>query len=306
MATRWCPGCGSEWWNGATACRDCGASLVDQPPSQDPAGHHGEADDAGHEIAELELPQIDESGRWRLTTLLQVQHVMHRWRGTTLTLPAVAVGLVESELAEMEGLTGRGDPLESDHPRSAVGPPPAETEQLARPPRIARCCAAVLDGVVFVVVGLALGALTWSQEMSPTTGEVVRTVRPSMWTAVAFAAIVLGGATVTVRQLGGTPGMALAGVQVERMDGDRVGLGRSLLRAVVAVGWVVTPTFVVAADPSSHVYGLAQVVTGLWFFLLVGTIAGDPENRGLHDRHVGTVVRAVPRRLRSAPPGFRI
>jgi uncharacterized RDD family membrane protein YckC len=206
---------------------------------------------------------------------------------------------VHDGLVEIDHLTPDDDAADDGSDISAVPlPSPSTTEPAPRPPRLARCGAAVLDGAVFLVVGLALGAFTSYEEMSPTTGEVIRTVRPSIWVALGFAFVVLGGATATVRLLGGTPGMALAGVRVTRTHGGRLGFGRSLLRAVLALGWLVAPTFLFAVGSLPQVYGFGQAIAGLWFFLVVGTIVGDPHGRGNHDRLVGSVVCAVPRRRR--------
>jgi uncharacterized RDD family membrane protein YckC len=308
VATRWCPNCGSEWWNDAAACHDCGTLLVDEEPSE-PERRDVVAGEAGHDIAELDLPQIDESGRWRLTAVLQVQHVMHRWNGTTLTLPAAAVSVVEDELAEMEGLGSGDDPTDrapggsSEEVSSAT-----ETNPVPRPPRLARCAAAVLDGVVFVAIGFALNAFRVYQEMSATTGQVVRTARPSAGAAVTFAVLVVGSATATVHLVGRTPGMALAGVRVTTTDGRRLSIARSLCRSVLALGWLVSPPLLVAVGipVSLRTLGLLQAVAGLWFFLLLGTIVGDPEGRGVHDRLAGSITRAVPRRVRPASPTFRL
>jgi uncharacterized RDD family membrane protein YckC len=291
MATHWCPTCRTEWWTGTDVCRDCGTELVDgQPPDPD--------EDRDHGVATLDLAELDEAARWRITLVLKMEGIEHRWSDGHLELPAAAVELVEEELAgvtapdeddvapgEDDGAPADDDVARAPRPFAARLRGPAPTG----PPRTARCVAFLLDSVVYGIAGGAFGVILVNYERG-VDGELHRT-SGSPWSGVGFLLLVLVHATATVATFGKTPGMALAGLEVRSDDGGRLGWWRSLLRAVLGIGWLGALPLVMMAGLDPRAWALEWAVAQLWAVLLLISILNDPDGRGLHDRLVGSVVR---------------
>ena len=205
---------------------------------------------------------------------------MHQWRGTMLHLPAGAVDLVEEEVAGL-------DHLEPTNDADVVGAP--SRPNVARPRPDARYLGAVL-AVVYVPTGLAMRVLVYEYERRIGDGAV-RVIHPTVTGATVYACLVVAYATASVTVLGWTPGMGLAGVEVVRVDGRRLGWLRSFVRAILALGWLVVPSLLVAVEVSHESRGLPQNLMSAWFLVIFASIGLGRDGRGLHGRVVGSVVR---------------
>jgi uncharacterized RDD family membrane protein YckC len=116
-----------------------------------------------------------------------------------------------------------------------------------------RFAAWLIDGIILSVAGFPLGAILGATGASPALFWVLTPINPAY--VVGFWAV-----------KGATPGKMIVGVEILTVDGERIGLGQSVLRYV---GYIVSSLL---------------LLTG---YLMIGF---TKEKRGLHDYIAGTVV----------------
>ncbi len=126
-----------------------------------------------------------------------------------------------------------------------------------------RVGAAVIDFLIvlvaFVLWGIAFG--------DSHAGSGNASVNVTGFPAVAFFVLALLYFAITETATGGTPGKWMLGVEVVRVDGSRVGFGRSLGRNVLRVvdwlpvGYIVGLISMVVTDDSQRIGDLAAKTT---------------------------------------------
>lgn len=264
-------------------CPVCGAAQTDPPrvlPEPTIDLRVLEID----EPVELDLAELDETGRRRLQDVLDAHAVPHRWDGPLLVVPAEADELVRSALS----------PPAPDRPRVMAEAPPARPG--ARPgarlrppelaPRTIRVLAGVADWLLLTLFAYlpAFAFLRADRPNGTTTisdlGRWVVTTSPFLY---AFVAIGLSGATL---------GKVLFRIHVRDLDGNPPGWRAAAIRAAIpsAVSLVGT------ALPTSPLFDseVGAWIGTLWFLAVYVPLLTHPRRQGLHDRLAGTVVMARP------------
>jgi uncharacterized RDD family membrane protein YckC len=143
----------------------------------------------------------------------------------------------------------------------------------------------LLFGVVFIVSYALLSAARWTYPLPE--------ARRWMLQAVLF--VVIGAYFAWCWSRGGqTLAMKSWGLRLVAADGGRVGLGRAVLRYVLA--WhLLLPGLLFVALFQTHAAVDLAVFAGAYVLMLL-TVYLDPQRQLLHDRLIGTrVVRDRPR-----------
>jgi len=165
-------------------------------------------------------------------------------------------------------------------------------EQLAYADAASRLVAYVVDSIVVAILIFAV-ALVLTRLLGPTLligSAGVPRVSVDHARALLNSIVAAGIGTFyfvgTWMRFGATPGQALLGIRVRRVDGGRLGIGPAVLRwALLGAPIGLLVVGVLPALPASIV--LAAVA--LWDVVLLVTTALDDRKRGLHDRLAGSV-----------------
>lgn len=117
----WCPNCGAEYETGLTECADCGASLVDQPPSDRVSGAAGAS---GEPTVVMEARSVAEAQIAEAT--LEAEGVDAYVQ--TTTSPSLNVGVRGDDVPELEVVVAAGDAARAGE---ILREPPISDEELA-------------------------------------------------------------------------------------------------------------------------------------------------------------------------------
>ncbi len=154
-----------------------------------------------------------------------------RWTGEWLTTPSSAAG-------------------------TAQEPPRWPGERLGLPEQGPRAVAGTGRRLLALLGDLVLASLLTAIVTLPDYTDVAAMQQHNLWSIATWAALTV----LPVTFFGFTPGMALTGIRVARLDGTAmVGLWRAALRCVLT-------------------------------FLIIPAAVRNADNRGWHDRLTGTVV----------------
>ena len=191
---------------------------------------------------------------------------------------------------------GYGGPGYGEVATGGYGPPPGTVRPVQRPGQLAglgrRFVARLLDDVGLTVVGLVV-AFAFSGTSLFTSTEL--TAGPAEW----FGGVLVAVATYAYFVLlesrrGQTLGKMALGIRTVAPGGGTPSTQQALRRN----GWhaLQVTAALVAAVPVLGVVvsGVVSLVVFVLYVVIAATIAGDDEDRGLHDRFAGgtTVVRA--------------
>lgn len=293
-----------EWWIAVERCPDCDEVLVaelpplptDEPtPSNSSSGNRTPA---RHQMAALELGDLDDASRWQLGLLLTARDVMYSWQGATLQLPATSVGFVEEFLEDIEHVP-------SAPPKDVDAETPSDEPLINNAsPMWRRLLSWWIDHFLLGLLSIPLLWL-WTSEypLRVPSGEVASyrwtvmsrsRIGPSLGAGLVSDVLLLMYFIVGVALFGTTVGKRLLGLHVERSDGTAVDWGRAGIRRLIPsagliLAWTVGPLL----QPHPRVV-LNWVCITIWPVVVYAPILFDPFARGLHDRWADTMVVFTP------------
>lgn len=146
----------------------------------------------------------------------------------------------------------------------------------------------IIQFVILVILGIITVGILGTDTGIPGIGRLPSTasllVTSILW--LAFTAAYFVYTWVAMR---GTPGMKLLGMQIgNEADGGTLNYNQALLRYAVLFGPAVAANLLGAF--ASGLSLVLQLVSFVWFIVLLVTTAQSPTKQGIHDKQAHTMV----------------
>lgn len=170
--------------------------------------------------------------------------------------------------------------------------------EMEAPTRLTRLGCIILDGIIFLPIGVILGAVLAMLFISQgSMSSPVNAPRIEQSANLIVALVTLCYFALMHKAYGKTVGKMAGKIKVVKMDGSPISSGQAWLRALVysGLGFIPAVIVLVLGDAGLQIAGVLSILVGVFGIANCLAVLFHPEQRAIHDMISGTrVIRAAP------------